>query len=421
MSRSYRIDMFAETGFNAVDIPCSPQLLYDNFEVFKRYQDLPIVQDEWEANIKVDDLTPEEVRKIDYVIIVDELDTTKMTCYTVKNYKFLSDDVVQINLLLDPYNTMGGFIKGSNDNIVIGGSANRLTVPLHHKDGVYERSEDNDFFVLDEPFNPAQKLVMNYEDFNFGTSAPEQYVKGGIGLVQFNIMFTRGAVNTQRISYLDLTSFKMPVDDEQADNIYGIVPFSGTTVNDGTMTEEQFYETANDKGKYIMDYMYHILGKYYLTFNWSWTPLRHYKSGYVWEGITYNSKNYGLMLFFSKDNSGDDSQGEVRRLIAKMQECLGILASQLLVVRNNYPTANHWNLQATNTEMTTKWLMIYAQAINLYQNAIYEGDGLTDSIVRVYMTYNGGQLEADIENIDLTKVTFLVDKGGTKTEIPFSV
>ena len=420
MNRSYKVDIFVETGFNAVDIPCSPQLLYDEFGIYKTYTNCRLVQDEWEAMIRLDDLTPEEARKIDYVIITDEEDDSKLTCYTVKNYQFRADDTVNLYLLLDPYNTMGGFIKGSDNNIVISGSANRLTVPLHHKDGVYERSEDNDFFVLDEPFSPAQKLVMHYGNFNWQTIVPQQFITGGIGLVHFNIMFTRGYLNDQKVSYLDLNSFKSPVEDEEADNLFGVVPFKASTVNTGAVTEQQFYEQMNNQAYYKLDSMYHITGKYYLTFNRRGFGYYDYPVGNIpnYDGETYNSKRYGWMLFFSKDNSGDDSQGEVRKLVSKMQEVCVILAGQLLAVVGN---TTRWTLKALNSDMITKWLMIYAQAIDLYQNAIYEGDGLTDSIVRVGVSYNGAELIADVNNIDLTKVVFLVKKGATYTEVPFSV
>lgn len=158
------VKAYYNTGFDAVNIPCSPSMLENVFSNQKyTWTDVNISQSEWEANVILDNLRPHIARQIDYVIIDDDdVVGGKKTCYTVKNFQEVSDGVIKLNLLLDPYNTMGGFLYGENDNEVLEGSAERLTVPLT-KTGVYTLADGSDFFTLPEPFSPATPVRINVD------------------------------------------------------------------------------------------------------------------------------------------------------------------------------------------------------------------------------------------------------------------
>lgn len=144
-----QVVLYAQTGFNGVDIPDSIQTLQRNFDPYKIYDDINIIQGEYIASIILDDLTPDEARRIDYITIKDK-DTEYRTCncYTIESFEFLADGTCQFNLYIDAYNTLGGFADDSG-NQVLGGSAKRLSVSIE---------EDNTkYFINPEPFAPAEK------------------------------------------------------------------------------------------------------------------------------------------------------------------------------------------------------------------------------------------------------------------------
>ena len=150
------VRFYNQTGFNSVDIPENPKLLETQFTPYKILNNVNIIQTEYLAHIIVDEFSPEEARKIDYVIIVDKnsLILTK-SAYTVENFEFLADGTCKFNLLLDAYNTLGGFAIDSG-NQILGGSAKRLTVGL---------DEDNTkYFTLDEPFRPSTKYKTEFKE-----------------------------------------------------------------------------------------------------------------------------------------------------------------------------------------------------------------------------------------------------------------
>ena len=143
------VKMYGNTGFNSVDVPDSPKLIEENFEPIKEYDEINVIQNEYLAYIIVDDISPAEARKIDYIIIEEE----DKSCYTVERYEFKADETCKFYLILDAYNTMGGFNEGSG-NIVVSGTANRMSVPL--------TEDDSRFFTLDEPFKPAEKSKIEF-------------------------------------------------------------------------------------------------------------------------------------------------------------------------------------------------------------------------------------------------------------------
>lgn len=179
-----KVELWKNTGFNSIDIPCGPQLLYTDELMSSQFymgawDDINLIQDMWESVVILDDITPEDARCIDYCIITDD-ETDKQTCYTVKNFTMVSPNSCRLNLFLDPYNTMGGFEYGTG-NVVIAGSANRLTVPMQNHPAIYPKAEDNTFFTLEEPFRPSNRIKMNYtQPVPQPTPLPDPEVIGGI-------------------------------------------------------------------------------------------------------------------------------------------------------------------------------------------------------------------------------------------------
>lgn len=168
-----QVDIFYETGFDIINIPCNPELLYDStlFPYKRTFYDVNIVQSDWLGSIILEDNDLDWNRTADYCIITDE-DKKTRTCYVIDHYEMLSENTVKFYLILDPYNTAGGMEPveqktGHGEHqpmIVLTGSANRISVPLQkadtHED--FRQNEADTFFTLDEPFSPTQRLHMHY-------------------------------------------------------------------------------------------------------------------------------------------------------------------------------------------------------------------------------------------------------------------
>lgn len=172
-----KVDVFYNTGFDIVNIPCNPEMLYNQGFYHKEFDNVNLIQSDWLASITIeDDGSPaydEEgwARDADYVVIYDE-DVPTRTCYVVDHYEKLTDNCIKLYLILDPYNTAGGFepvtIDGETHEpmLVRQGSANRLTVPLTPHETIFRQCEDNTFFTLEEPFQPAGRLISEFERLN---------------------------------------------------------------------------------------------------------------------------------------------------------------------------------------------------------------------------------------------------------------
>lgn len=142
------IKMYAQTGFDAVNIPDSISMLQENFTAIKEYEDYNVIQTEYLAYVTVDDMSPELARRIDYVTIESDESNLDKSCYTVETYEMQAPEVCKFTLLLDAYNTMGG-LGAESGNMVVSGSAERLSVSIE---------EDNaNFYPLDEPFAPSER------------------------------------------------------------------------------------------------------------------------------------------------------------------------------------------------------------------------------------------------------------------------
>lgn len=150
--------LYHRTGFNSVDIPDSIKVLEQNF-VADTFMDINIVQSDYLAELKVADIEYWKARTIDYVVLED-FDAPageQKICYTVSRFEMIAPDVCKFILLLDAYNTIGGF-NADSGNLIISGSANRMSVSV---------AEDNaKFFTLNEPFSPAEKTNIITDDLH---------------------------------------------------------------------------------------------------------------------------------------------------------------------------------------------------------------------------------------------------------------
>ena len=173
------VDIFYNTGFDIINVPCNPELLYDENQGFshQKFEDFNLVQTDWLANVIIEDDRTDYhwFRDADYVVIEDTEKKTR-TCYTVDHYEMLSDTTCKFYLVLDPLNTAGGFepVDGHEPIVVLAGSANRLSVPLEpatqHQD--FQQTEADTFFTLDEPFEPTQRLHMHYSAIPYTPYVP---------------------------------------------------------------------------------------------------------------------------------------------------------------------------------------------------------------------------------------------------------
>ena len=149
-----KISLYESTGFSAVDIPDSIDIIKNNFQPVLVDTDVDLIQNNYLAYIIVD-MLHNIADKVDYVIV--EESELNYTCYTVENYEELAPQTIKFNLLIDPYNSIGG-LGANSGNMVVSGSANRLTVSVE---------EDNtNFYVLPEPFEPSEKFKNIFNDLN---------------------------------------------------------------------------------------------------------------------------------------------------------------------------------------------------------------------------------------------------------------
>ena len=154
---AYRCEVYCNTGFNAVDIPDCYDTLKSCFTPWIEYDDIDLIQTEYLGILRLpgdtDGGIPHEVaRQVDYIVIEDPdvvPEGMKRCCYTVESFVYTSYDVVEFRLLLDAYNTFGGFKLETSGNEIFSGWANRMSVSLEE--------DASTFFTLDEPFQPSER------------------------------------------------------------------------------------------------------------------------------------------------------------------------------------------------------------------------------------------------------------------------
>lgn len=185
-----KVDIFYNTGYDIINIPANPEIVYtyfDNENHRHEFNNVNIQQSDWLGNIIVEEYTEDSdypilswARNADYLIAYDDADKTR-TCYIIDSYEKVSDTTIKYFLILDPYNTAGGMDPVDQGDgaihepiIVLGGNANRLTVPLleaeNHND--FRETETNKFFTLPEPFSPTERLHMHYDAIPYTPYTP---------------------------------------------------------------------------------------------------------------------------------------------------------------------------------------------------------------------------------------------------------
>ena len=146
-----KVELYGNTGFDSVNIPDSPQMVRQYFTPKKVVEDCPINQTNDQANIIVE-IESNLAKTIDYVII--EKNQDDISCYTVEHRNETSPDIVVFYLLQDSHGCIGGFGLDSG-NLIVSGSANRLTVPI--------TEDETKFFTLDEPFQPSERFDVVFD------------------------------------------------------------------------------------------------------------------------------------------------------------------------------------------------------------------------------------------------------------------
>lgn len=161
-------ELYLQTGFNAIDIPDSVNILRNGNFTKKTRTNLNLIQLDYISYLSVDNLKDYEARRVDYVIITDDTEPVgqRDICYIVLDFQTIAVNTVKFTLLLDAYNTMGGF-NADSGNLILAGSANRMSVSL---------ADDNaNFYTLDEPFRPAERSKVSFDNFDKPTEMAEIY------------------------------------------------------------------------------------------------------------------------------------------------------------------------------------------------------------------------------------------------------
>lgn len=150
------IKLYMNTGFNDENIPDSIELLKTGGFNYLQFDNYNLIQSDWLAEVIVKDITSRQARTVDYVVIESETDSVyEKSCYTVDSFEMKTRHTCKFNLVLDAYNTLGGFDLNSG-NLILSGSVERCHVSLE---------EDNSkFFVLDEPFAPHERCNYSIEN-----------------------------------------------------------------------------------------------------------------------------------------------------------------------------------------------------------------------------------------------------------------
>lgn len=146
MSKLYSVTAYSGTGFDALNIPDSPNTLAKSGTAVT-YPSIYIRQPWGRTAFKLNS-TWANVRDIDYVTITDP-DTGGVSCYTVDGISMESENTAVIAVSMDYINTAGGISQIS----ILDGWAMRKHV-----------SKDNDLLfgnIIPEPWSPSNALVLD--------------------------------------------------------------------------------------------------------------------------------------------------------------------------------------------------------------------------------------------------------------------
>ena len=150
----YNVTLYYNTGFNSINVPDSPSLLYKctavNFPALKIVQDRIISEIQIKAKWK-------QVKNADYVRLQDNEDLTELSFYSIDDVTMLSTDVAKISIVFDAWTTAGG-VNGISE--FLDGMCER-----HH---VAKKDDTWGKYSQDDPYlSPSKPLLISYGDFYF--------------------------------------------------------------------------------------------------------------------------------------------------------------------------------------------------------------------------------------------------------------
>ena len=148
------VRLYANTGFNSIDIPDSPELVENTFSAIFDEDNINVIQAEYIAQICVE-ITNDDAKAVDYCIITNDQDIK--SCYTIQSFEEVAPNTIKFYLLIDPYNSLGGLKVGSG-NILLSASAERLSVSIN--------DDNTNFYTELEPFRPSERFFISYDNLN---------------------------------------------------------------------------------------------------------------------------------------------------------------------------------------------------------------------------------------------------------------
>ena len=203
----YNVYMYNNTGFDAVNIPSSPEVLHENFSHAFEFYNVNLIQNLYLSEIKLE-IPFDEATLCDYCEIEDESDDSKNRYYTIEKIEMLAPNVCKFYLLIDAYNSIGGL---THHNEIISCNANRChPLTTYTATGGF----DAGVYTLPEPFKCNEPLIFNSSYFD---------------------------IKAQGSGYLSLAEFV--VFPPETDPNYNPDPYAGTDI------QIQSPSNATEKGK----------------------------------------------------------------------------------------------------------------------------------------------------------------------------
>lgn len=140
--------LYKNTFFNKINIPSSPAVLFDNFEPAYE-EELKITQNRYLTKIRVNHEF-NDICDIDYVVIEGTGGSFNYSFYTVEDIQMLSENVAELTLMTDPYNSCGGLNYGDGYCQLI--PVYMVASRMHVTDDTFGK------YTLPEDFTPNEPL-----------------------------------------------------------------------------------------------------------------------------------------------------------------------------------------------------------------------------------------------------------------------
>lgn len=153
--------VYENTGFNSVNIPDNIDKL-ETLGFNKIYNGTLEINTTYLPKIRIKK-TWQEVCNADYVVLTTFQHDT--FCYTVSSITMLANDVAELMLVIDAYNSIGGLLDVENTQVLLG-QVERYNIS--QQDDIYGR------YSLDEPFTPQSPLELAIGN-KFGQNLSEGY------------------------------------------------------------------------------------------------------------------------------------------------------------------------------------------------------------------------------------------------------